>query len=446
MSRNQSNQQTGGESTSFTHTAVEKGKSKPAPYLWVPTLYLGEALPFSAVMLISVIMFKELQLSDGQITLYTGWLGLPWVIKPIWSTIIDNLKTKRWWIVTMQFLMGISLALVAFTLNTPFWLQSTLAIFMLIAFASATHDISADGFYIIGLCNKDQELYVGVRNTFYRIGMVIGQGGLVLLAGYMQKGAFGSMLQSTTASWSTVFIILGILMFALAAYHAFILPRVETSVHERFHFVEQLHEFVATLRVFITKPHIISALCFILLFRLPEGLLTKIVPLFLLRSFEEGGLQMSNVHFGFIYGTLGVIGLLLGGIIGGWAVSKWGLRKCLWPLVMCITLPDVVYVYLSYFPTTNLWLIGSCVCIEQLGYGLGFAAYTLYLVTFSRGERSTAVFSICTAGQYLGGVMIPGMVSGLISDSIGYQHFFLLIMAFCLVTFAVTAFVKIKEE
>ena len=445
MNSDTKEQEKGSASTSFTREETS-GKSTSAPYFWVPTLYLGEALPFSAVMLISVVMFKELQLTDTQITLYTGWLGLPWVIKPIWSTIIDNLKTKRWWIVTMQFLMGVSLALVAFTLNTSFWLQATLAIFMLIAFASATHDISADGFYIIALREKDQELYVGVRNTFYRIGMVIGQGGLVLLAGYMQKGAFGSAFQSTNASWSTIFVILGILMFVLAAYHAFILPRVETTVHEHFHFVEQLHEFVATLRVFITKPHIVSALCFILLFRLPEGLLTKIVPLFLLRSFEEGGLQMSNVNFGFIYGTLGVIGLLLGGIIGGWAVSKWGLRKCLWPLVLCITLPDIVYVYLSYFPTSNLWLIGSCVCIEQLGYGLGFAAYTLYLVTFSRGERSTAVFSICTAGQYLGGVMIPGMVSGLISDSIGYQHFFLLIMAFCLVTFAVTAMVKIEEE
>ncbi|MBO4674109.1 MAG: MFS transporter [Bacteroidaceae bacterium] len=427
------------------------------PYAWVPSLYLGEALPFSAVMLISVIMFKELGLSDGQITVYTGWLGIPWVIKPIWSPIIDNLKTKRWWIVTMQFLMGIALALVAFTLPTDFWLQGSLAVFMLIAFASATHDISADGFYIIGLPEKEQELYVGVRNTFYRIGMVIGQGGLVLLAGYLQKVAsegnldfslftFHFSLPSITASWMAVFFILGGLMLLLGLYHTFILPKVETSVHDHFDFMEQLREFGRTLKVFITKPHLISALCFILLFRLPEGLLTKIVPLFLLRDTQEGGLAMSDTDFGFIYGTLGVIGLLLGGIIGGWAVSKWSLKKCLWPLVLCITLPDIVYVYLSYFPTDSLWLIGTCVCIEQIGYGLGFAAYTLYLVTFSRGERSTAVFSICTAGQYLGGVMIPGMVSGLISENIGYQNFFWLVMAFCLVTFTVTAFVRIEES
>lgn len=418
---------------------------KNKPYAWVPSLYLGEALPFSAVMLISVIMFQELGLADAQITYYTGWLGLPWVIKPIWSPIIDNMKTKRWWIVSMQFLMGVALALVAFTLPSAFWLQGTLAVFMLIAFASATHDISADGFYIIGLTDKDQELYVGVRNTFYRIGMVIGQGGLVLLVGYMQQGKFGEALRSLTSSWIAVFLILGVLMLLLGLYHAFILPKVETVVHDRFDFMEQMREFWLTLKVFAAKPHIISALCFILLFRLPEGLLTKIVPLFLKRSTAEGGLAMNDVDFGLIYGTLGVIGLLLGGLLGGWIVSRWGLKKCIWPLVLCITLPDIVYVYLSYCPSESLWLIGSCVCAEQLGYGLGFAAYTLFLVHFSRGERSTAVFSICTAGQYLGGVMLPGMVSGLISDSIGYQNFFWLIMLLCLVTFAVTAWVKIED-
>lgn len=416
------------------------------PFTWVPSLYLAESLPFSAVMLISVIMFKEMGLTDSQITLYTGWLGLPWVVKPIWSPIIDNFKTKRWWIVNMQFVMGIALALVAFTLPTQFWLKGCLAIFMVIAFASATHDISADGFYIIGLSGKEQELYVGVRNTFYRIGMVIGQGGLVLLAGVMQEGYLGSSVQSVEMSWAIVFAIVGTLMLLLCLCHSFTLPKVEKSVHENFSFSEQAHEFLLTLKVFLTKPHLVSALCFILLFRLPEGLLTRIVPLFLTRTAAEGGLAMSDTDFGLIYGTLGVIGLLLGGLIGGWCVSRWGLKRCLWPLVLCITLPDAVYVYLSYFPTSDLWLVGAYVCIEQIGYGLGFAAYTLYLVTFSRGERSTAVFSICTAGQYLGGVMLPGMVSGLISDNVGYQKFFLIIMLLCLVTFAVTAFVKIEEE
>lgn len=420
--------------------------SRLKAFFWVPTLYLGEALPYSAVMIVSVIMFKELGLTDAQITLYTGWLGLPWVIKPLWSPIIDNLKTKRWWVITMQFVMGLALGLVALTIPTSFWLQCVLALFMLLAFASATHDISADGFYIIGLEDKDQEFFVGIRNTFYRIGMVIGQGGLISLAGLMQQGVFGSAFQSVVRSWIVVFFILAILMILLATWHSYMLPKVERSVHNRFKMTEQVHEFAETLKVFFSKPFFISSVLFILLFRLPEGLLTKIVPLFLTRSTAEGGLGMSDVDYGFIYGTLGVIGLLLGGIVGGWLVSHFGLKRMLWPLVLCITIPDVVYVYLSYFTDSSLWIIGTCVCIEQIGYGLGFAAYTLYLVTFSRGERSTSVFSICTAFQYLGGAMLPGMVSGLISDSLGYFQFFLVVMAFCLVTFTVTAFIHIDDN
>lgn len=421
-------------------------KTTTLPWAWVPSLYLGESLPFSAVMMVSIIMYKEMGLSDTQITLYTGWLGLPWVIKPLWSPIVDNLKTKRWWIIVMQFVMGTALGLVALTIPTSFYLKGTLALFMLLAFSSATHDISADGFYIIGLDERDQEFYVGIRNTFYRIGMVIGQGGLISLAGLMQNGIFGEGLKSISSSWMAVFFILAALMIVLATWHTFILPKVETPVHETFRLKEQINEFGQTLKVFFSKPFIISSLLFMLLFRLPEGLLTKIVPLFLTRSASEGGLGMNDVDYGIIYGTLGVIGLLIGGIIGGMLVSRFGLKKMLWPLVLCITLPDLVYVYLSYDLNAPLWIIGTCICIEQMGYGLGFAAYTLFLVTFSRGERSTAVFSICTAFQYFGGAMLPGMVSGLISDSLGYFQFFLLVMGFCLVTFAVTACVHIEDD
>lgn len=432
------------------------------PLSWIPTLYLGESLPFAAVMLMSLVLYQEMGLTDTQITLYTGWLGLPWVIKPLWSPIVDGIKTKRWWILAMQLLIGASLALLAFTLPTSFWLQCSLALFMLIAFSSATHDICADGFYILGLTNKDQELYVGLRNTFYRIGMVLGQGGLVMLAGLLQKSEM-----SIPLSWSITFLAVAGLMLMLAAYHWKALPTPEGEVKS-----EQLkakndsnlasdsgsessscslhssviEDFKATFRVFFTKPHLITALLFILLFRLPEGLLTKIVPLFLKRTIEEGGLALTDVQYGFVYGTLGVIGLLGGGIVGGWLVSKFGLKKMLWPLVLCITLPDIVYVYLSLVQSQSLPLIATCVFIEQVGYGLGFTAYTLYLVSFSHGERSTSVFSFCTAFQYLGGVMLPGMVSGWMSDQMGYQQFFIAVMGFCLVTFAVTALVRLPKE
>ena len=410
------------------------------PLLWVPSLYLGESLPYAAVMLMSLVLYQEMGLTDTQITLYTGWLGLPWVIKPLWSPIVDGIKTKRWWILAMQLLIGAALATLAFTLPTSFWLQASLALFMLIAFSSATHDICADGFYILGLSNKDQELYVGLRNTFYRIGMVLGQGGLVMLAGLLQKSEM-----SIPLSWSITFLAVAGLMLMLSAYHWKALPQPDSDTPKG-EKLNVLEDFGMTLKVFFTKPHLITALLFILLFRLPEGLLTKIVPLFLKRTIAEGGLALTDVQYGFVYGTLGVIGLLGGGIVGGWLVSKFGLKKMLWPLVLCITLPDIVYVYLSIIQSQSLPLIATCVFIEQVGYGLGFTAYTLYLVSFSHGERSTSVFSFCTAFQYLGGVMLPGMVSGWMSDQMGYQQFFIAVMGFCLVTFAVTALVKLPKE
>lgn len=418
------------------------------PYAWVPTLYLGEALPYSAVMLMSVVLYQEMGLTDTQIALYTSWLGLPWMIKPLWSPIVDTLRTKRWWILVMQLLVGASLALVALSLPTAWWLQASLALFMLVAFSSATHDISADGFYIIGLKPQQQELYVGVRNTFYRIGMVMGQGGLVVLAGALQRGLLGVPPMQVAASWAITFLAVGALMVVLALYHSRVLPSVERPQVGRAAtgIGRQLREFARSWVVFFSKPHIVSALAFILLFRLPEGLLTKIVPLFLKRPLADGGLGLDSVAYGTIYGTLGVIGLLAGGLLGGWLVARHSLRRCLWPLVLAITLPDIVYVYLSYTQTTSLPVIGALVVLEQIGYGLGFTAYTLYLVSFARGERSTSVFSICTAFQYLGGVMLPGMVSGWLSDQMGYLSFFCAVMACCAVTFLVTALVKIPDE
>lgn len=406
---------------------------------WVPTLYLAEALPYTAVMVISVIMYKDLGLTDGQIAFYTSWLGLPWVVKPVWSSIVDNLRTKRWWILTMQYFLGCALALVAFSLQTHWWLQLSLALFMLVAFSSATHDISADGFYILALDEQEQSAFVGVRNTFYRVGMLVGQGALVLLVGFL---AFNEMRMS----WAIAFGVLAGIMLLLALSHTLTLPRgMEEERHQRFLLRQQLAELVETLKCLLTKPHLTSALAFILLFRLPEGMLAKMVPLFMKTAQAEGGLGMSNVEVGFVNGTLGVIGLLAGGIVGGLLVARYGLKRCLWPLVLCFTLPDLVYLFLSLHTDANLAVISACVSVEQFGYGMGFAAYTLFLIGFSRGERATAIFSICTAGQFLGGAVLPGMVSGWISDSVGYVTFFSIVMVLCLVTFAVTAAVRIRE-
>ncbi len=401
------------------------------PYSWIPTLYFAEALPYMAVMTLSVIMYTNLGLTNTQLALYTSWLYLPWVIKPLWSPFIDNFRTKRWWILSMEVLVGASLAGVALTLPMAMWLRLSLAFFWLMAFSSATHDIAADGFYILGLSQEDQAFYVGIRSTFYRIGSIFCQGILVMVAGWLESR------YSVSMAWSITMLLMGALMVALAAWHFVALPKVETSDRQA---ADGEGSWMLTLRTFLSKPHIVSALLFMLLFRLPEAQLAKMAQPFMLRAAAEGGLELGTSVVGFAYGTLGVIGLLAGGIIGGWVVSRSGLRRWLWPMVVAISLPDVVYVYRAYAQPSSLWVIDACVFIEQLGYGFGFTAYMLFLVYFSHGERSTSVFAFCTAFQALG-MMLPGMAAGWLADALGFRWFCILVCLSTLVTFLVSGLV-----
>ena len=415
------------------------------PYAWVPSLYLAEALPYVAVMVIATTMYKRLGLSNTELAFYTSWLYLPWVIKPLWSPFIAAIKTERWWVLLMQLLIGAGFAGIAFTLPTAYWLQGSLAFFWILAFASATHDIAADGLYILGLSTHDQSLYVGVRSTFYRIGNIVGQGLLVMLAGWLEKS------QTIPMAWSIAFLVLAGTFLALWLWHSVALPKAShPEVQQR---SGLLNDFWLALKTFFTKPHILTALLFMLLFRFPEGQLVKIANPFLLDSPDAGGLGLSTEAVGFTYGTVGIIGLTIGGLLGGWCVSRHGLKRWLWPMVLAISLPDLVYVYLAYVAPSfaaatdhsALFIINLCVFIEQFGYGFGFTAYMLYLVYFSQGERSTAVFSICTAMQALG-MMIPGMIAGWMADHLGYLHFFWWVMLCCLVTFAVSALIKIDSS
>ena len=414
---------------------------------WVPTLYFAEALPYMAVMTLSVIMYTNMGLSNAELALYTSWLYLPWVIKPIWSPIVDALKTKRWWILTMQVLIGAALAGVALTLDASWWLRGSLAFFWLMAFSSATHDIAADGFYILGLTERQQALYVGVRSTFYRIGSIFCQGVIVILAGWLQNSF------SIPVAWCITLLLMAAIMILLALWHSRILPKVEDDsgankeVLPSFGGIEGgfFSSFYDTLRVFFSKPGIVFALLFMLLFRFPEAQLAKMAQPFMLRTMGEGGLELSTATVGFAYGTIGVCGLLAGGLIGGWLVSRNGLRRWWWPMILAISLPDLVYVYLAYVQPSNMLIINSCVALEQLGYGFGFTAYSLFLVYFAKGEKSTSVFSICTAFQALG-MMIPGMFAGYLADSWGFPLFFSFVCVCCLVTFIVSALVKIPEN
>lgn len=409
-------------------------------WAWVPTLYFAEGLPYVLVVIVSSIMFRQLGISVADVTLYTSWLYLPWVIKPFWSPFVDLVKTKRWWLLLTQIILGAGLAGVGLTLNTTDFFKWSLTIMWLLAFSSATHDISIDGFYMLGLDEGEQSLFVGIRNTAYRIAMIAGQGGLLILVGQFEK-LFGS----TVRAWSLGFMVAGAIMILLWLYHSYILPHPVADCTTGISGSNILKEFGMTFVSYFKKPYIIPALLFILLFRFPEAQLGKIAPLFLIDSAAEGGLALTTAQVGFAQGTLGVIGLLLGGILGGITLSKYGLRKCIWFMVAAISVPDLVYVYLSWMPTQNMVLVSSCIFIEQLGYGFGFTAYTLFLMYFARGEHQTSHYAISTGIMALG-MMLPGMISGMLQESMGYRTFFIWVIACCAVTCVVSALIKYEPD
>lgn len=409
-----------------------------SPWAWIPTLYFAQGLPYVAVMTISVIMYKRLDISNAELAFYTGWLNLPWVIKPLWSPFIDLMKTKRWWTTTMQLLIGAGLAGIALTIPTEHFFQWTLAIFWLMAFSSATHDIAADGFYMLGLDSHQQALFVGIRSTFYRIATIAGQGLLIMLAGHLETST-----GNIPYAWSLTFMVLAGIFIALWAYHYFVLPRPETDRAAKEVSTRTLmKEFIGTFVSFFKKKQAGIAILFMLLYRLPEAQLAKMGIPFLVDPIHEGGLGLTTEQIGFVQGTVGIIGLTLGGILGGIAVSRGGLKRWLWPMVCAISIPDIVYVYLSYAQPESLLPINLCIFIEQFGYGFGFTAYMLYLIYFADGEHKTAHYAICTAFMALG-MMIPGMVAGWLQEVMGYKLFFIWIMICTLATFGVTALLKI---
>ena len=427
-------------------------KKLTSPWAWIPTLYFAEGIPYVAVMTISVILYKQMGLSNADITFYTSWLYLPWVIKPLWSPLVDLVKTKRWWILIMQLLIGAALGGVAFTIPTNFWLQGTLFFFWIMAFSSATHDIAADGYYMIALDEHDQSLFVGIRSTFYRLATIIGSGVLVMIAGALQE-RFG---QSIPLSWSLMFYGACALFVALWLWHSAVLPRVKegattaVSVGEKQCLEPEAEQksMLGLIVDFFTKfpvKETVIGILFMLLYRMPEGLLAKVSALFLVDNTSVGGLGLTAEQYGLVQGTVGVIGLTLGGIIGGICAGVGGLKKWLWPMVCAITLPDAVYIYLSYSLPDNLYIVNACVFVEQFGYGFGFTAYMLYLIYYSRGNYKTSHYALCTAFMALS-MMIPGLFAGQLQEAVGYQSFFLIVMACCIVTFIMAALIKIDPE
>ena len=617
------------------------------PWAWIPTLYFAEGLPYVAVMTISVIMYKRLGISNTDIALYTGWLYLPWVIKPFWSPFVDLIRTKRWWTITMQWIIAIAFACIAFALPTPFFFKLTLAVFWLVALSSATHDIAADGFYMHALSEHQQSLYVGIRSTFYRIATVAGQGLLVIVAGLIETNtglapanvtieaspeytntltlprSETSVLTETTAddgtahfiftsstvkagieatpqagtdaktqiaalmdsvqqanvangfvtqdtrdaqaavtttkdeatpaeetpitdwvrntfgeekqqaaetavdnivvvgvklsqkpaegkttvlnfafadgdqsisleqtkcpsrfeftqanwdktaylvfhidhklkeatqatftgtsgnipvAWLVVFVVLSVFFLFCAIYHSFALPRPHSDhAPENVTASNLLNEFFATFKAFFCKKQALVAILFMLLYRLPEAQLVKLINPFLLDPVDKGGLGLTTGEVGLVYGTVGIIGLTLGGIIGGIVAARGGLKRWLMPMAWSMSLTCLTFIYLSYFQDHSLLTINLCVFIEQFGYGFGFTAYTLFLIYFSEGEHKTSHYAICTGFMALG-MMLPGMAAGWLQETIGYRHFFVWTMICCVFTILVCTFVKIDPQ
>ncbi len=609
-----------------------------SPWAWIPSLYFAQGLPYVAVMTISVIMYKRLGISNTDIALYTSWLYLPWVIKPFWSPFVDLLKTKRWWVVAMQVLVGAGLAGIAFTIPAGNFFQITLAVFWLMAFSSATHDIAADGFYMLALDSNKQAMYVGIRSTFYRVATIAGQGLLIIIAGSLEsatglkpldievnagpdysaaieipadsvlvnpyvnaqtdeftfeiypsvinigtanvpadsaamlrqfaatqntlngfipressaavvsgngaswwgrsisgplgvwiKKNFGEEVQEadihrltgssklvevrltkapdpgqkivlntsfrggdkslslahgerieftadnwtkpalvliqvdpkldyeTTASfrglsgnitfaWSITFFILAGFFIAVALYHKFILPKPQSDVAAKNVTPGTIFkEFFETFASFFRKKQVVIAIAFMLLFRFAEAQLVKMVTPFLLDPKELGGMGLTTGQVGMVYGTIGILGLTLGGIIGGIVASVGGLKKWLWPMALSISLPSFSFVYLALIQPDSFFVINLCVFIEQFGYGFGFTAYMLFMIYFADGKHKTAHYAICTAFMALG-MMLPGMMAGWLQELLGYRNFFYWIMLSYVLTFVVTAFIKVDAS
>lgn len=387
---------------------------------WIPTLYFAEGLPYVAVMTIAVIMYKRLGLSNTEIALYTSWLYLPWTIKPLWSPFVDLIKTKRTWIVAMQGCIAAGFAGIAFFIPTSHYVQYTLAFFWLLAFSSATHDIAADGFYMLGLNNQEQSLFIGVRNTFYRLANLFGQGVLVIAAGWLETSQ-----NNIPLAWSIIFYLMAGLFLALTLYHRFILPHPSAdSKRPGLTLSKLLEDFLKTFLSFFRKKHLGLMFFFLLTYRLGESQLAKIASPFLLDTAGEGGLALSTTMVGTIYGTIGLIALLAGGILSGYLVSRDGFRKWIIPMALAINLPDLLYVWMAAVTPQSPILISTCVAIEQLGYGFGFTAYMLYLIYIAEGEHKTAHYAIGTGFMALG-MMIPGMPAGWIQEQLGYTLFFI---------------------
>ncbi len=426
--------------------AIERVPAPPersrSPWWWVPTLYLAQGLPYVLVTSVSGTMYKTLGgISNAQITFYTSLLAWPWTLKPLWSPVVDLVSTRRRWTWTMQIVFAACLAGITLAIPLSRAFTLTLVCFAVLALASASHDIACDGLYLLANSERQQSYFVGIRTTFFRFALVLAQGPLVILAGVLQARSGSPRL-----AWSAAMGAMALLVAALALWHQRVLPRPISDRPGEVRRVPQfVREFFATFGSFFRKPGMAAIIPFLLLYRFGEAQLVKVAPLFLLDPRTKGGLGLTTIEQGFIYGTMGVIALIIGGILGGVLVARHGLKRWLWVMLFAIHLPDAAFIYLAYLQPNRLPLIQTAIAIEQFGYGFGFTAYVMYMLRVARGPHPTAHYAICTGFMALG-MMIPGMWSGWLADHIGYRHFFTWVVIATVPSFVVSLWLPLEPE
>ena len=406
-------------------------------WAWVPTLYFAQGLPYALVVTVSVIMYKKLGISNADIGLYTSFLYIPWVIKPLWSPFVDLKSTKRNWFLGMQLLASLALLAIGLTLPTNLFFITSLACFWMVAFASATNDIATDGYYMIGLTEEKQSFFVGMRSVFYKLANVTGQGLLVVLAGFLENH-YGD----NTKAWSYTMICAAFLMLLLTMSNFFVTPKFESSDAIA---LEKPKGFVEVFISFFNKPGMGMALAFILFFRLGESQLVKMASPFLLDPTSAGGLGYTTSEVGTIYGTIGVIFLTIGGILGGVLISRQGLKKWMLPMLISLNAPNALYALLAVTGTTNVFAVTGTVIVEQFGYGFGIAGFMVYLIYVAEGNSKTSHYALATGFMALG-MMLPGLISGFMQEWLGYGGFFIWVVIAALPAFVILRYVKYPAD
>ncbi|MEH2049917.1 AmpG family muropeptide MFS transporter [Nostoc sp.] len=409
-----------------------------SPWTFIPTLYFTSGIPYIIINTVSVIFYKKLGIDNTQIALWTSFLYLPWVIKMFWGPIVDIYSSKRKWILYTQFAMFCCLGLIAFSLQLPNFFFISLAALTIGAFISATYDIATDGFYLLALSPEQQAFFVGIRSLFYRMAVIFGSGILVVLAGQLEIH-----LNNIPLSWTIAIGFSALILGVLFIYHRLILPLPESDKQRQIQARENI-PFWAIISSYFAQNKIINILAFILLYRFGEAMLVKIASLFLLDKPEVGGLGLSTSDVGLVYGTFGVISLICGGILGGLLISKYGLKKCLFPMALALNLPDIFYVYMAY-NKPSLTLVYPLVSLEQFGYGFGFTAFSVYLMYICQGEYKTSHFAISTGIMALG-MMLPGLISGYLQKAFGYPLFFILVCLLTIPGMIALFFIPLEEE